>query len=112
MAQRTVACRRCESWTGLAVRAGHVARLGPATRRPRPPAGSTLPPTARPALPAPSRTPHCPVMRQNAGHAAPPDAGALRGCATSPRLLRGRRPLLRIVEDDAHGVAPPGAHAA
>src|SRR5690606_22162583 len=47
---------RRASWAGLAVRAGHVARLGRATRRPRPPAGASLPPTGRPALPAPPRT--------------------------------------------------------
>ena len=40
---------------GWGVRAGHVARLGRATRRPRPPAGATLAPTGRPALPSPAQ---------------------------------------------------------
>src|SRR5690606_25158254 len=56
---------RRASWAGLAVRAGHVARLGRATRRPRPPAGASLPPTGRPALPAPPRT-HNGGMRRSA----------------------------------------------
>ena len=40
---------------GWGVRAGHVARLGRAIRRPRPPAGATLAPTGRPALPSPAQ---------------------------------------------------------
>src|SRR5690606_12448532 len=75
---------RRASWAGLAVRAGHVARLGRATRRPRPPAGAPLPPTGRPALPAPPRTHNGGMRRSAVMHCALVlDDDVARGSCTS-----------------------------